>query len=140
MGELTVTAACHDDAITMDKPTPFDDRVLALYNSGASARAVAETMRISVNIIYGVIERARKRGVAMRTRPATARNIPASGIPGARSCQYIAGEPSADDACKCGAPVAPGSSYCQEHRALCSAPAQPPSEAGTVPTKIIFLR
>ena len=31
-------------------------------------------------------------------------------------CQWISAEPSADDSCKCGAPVSrPGSPYCEEH-------------------------
>lgn len=34
-------------------------------------------------------------------------------------CQWIEGEPSADDACKCGAPALSGSSYCAEHHARC---------------------
>jgi len=32
-------------------------------------------------------------------------------------CQWIAGEPSRDDACKCGAPTAPGSPWCPRHHA-----------------------
>lgn len=31
------------------------------------------------------------------------------------TCQHIAGDPTGDDSCKCGAPVKPGSSYCREH-------------------------
>lgn len=33
----------------------------------------------------------------------------------ARACQWIDGEPSADDACKCGEPTMPGVSYCAPH-------------------------
>jgi len=33
------------------------------------------------------------------------------------ACQWIAGEPSADDACKCGAPAVAGWSWCPEHLA-----------------------
>ncbi len=32
-----------------------------------------------------------------------------------RGCQWIEGEPSADDRCKCGKPVVPGASYCEPH-------------------------
>ena len=32
-----------------------------------------------------------------------------------KACQWIAGEPSADDACKCGEPVTPGRPYCDAH-------------------------
>ena len=40
-----------------------------------------------------------------------------SGLP--RRCQYIAGKPSADDACKCRRPTKQGSSYCPRHSELC---------------------
>ncbi len=33
-----------------------------------------------------------------------------------RACQWIAGEPSADDGCKCGRPTVSGSAYCAYHR------------------------
>ena len=36
-----------------------------------------------------------------------------------RRCQYIAGEPSADNACKCWRPAKQGSSYCPRHCELC---------------------
>jgi hypothetical protein len=32
-------------------------------------------------------------------------------------CQWIAGEPSEDDACKCGAPALEGRPYCGRHHA-----------------------
>ena len=34
------------------------------------------------------------------------------------TCQYIAGDPSADDACKCRRPAMPGSPYCEIHAEL----------------------
>ncbi len=37
-------------------------------------------------------------------------------------CQFIAGEPSVDDSCKCGRPT-DGSSYCALHRLFCTMPA-----------------
>lgn len=40
----------------------------------------------------------------------------------ARTCQWIAGDPSADDACKCGKPTAPGSVYCPDHLARAFTP------------------
>ena len=42
--------------------------------------------------------------------------------PGPRTCQYIAGEPSADDSCKCSLPAVPGGSYCVLHQAVCYVP------------------
>jgi hypothetical protein len=38
-----------------------------------------------------------------------------------RDCQWIEGEPTMDDACKCGAPTVNGT-YCAEHVALCTVP------------------
>jgi GcrA cell cycle regulator len=32
-------------------------------------------------------------------------------------CQWIEGEPSRDDGCKCGQPIRPGSPYCAAHGA-----------------------
>ncbi len=49
-----------------------------------------------------------------------------------KTCQYIAGEPSHRDDGKCGAPVAPGKSYCPEHHALCVRPmAEDPTDGET---------
>jgi hypothetical protein len=42
-------------------------------------------------------------------------------------CQWIDGEPRANDSCKCGLPVRPGSAYCDEHAAR--AHLHPPSAA-----------
>ncbi len=39
--------------------------------------------------------------------------------PAPKTCQYIAGRPSADDTCKCGRPSLPRSAYCAEHHARC---------------------
>lgn len=39
-----------------------------------------------------------------------------------RTCQWIAGEPSADDACKCGAPTWPDSNYCPRHHEIAYQP------------------
>ena len=38
--------------------------------------------------------------------------------PTARTCQYIAGGPSADDGCKCRRPAMPGPSFCEIHAEL----------------------
>lgn len=40
-------------------------------------------------------------------------------ISGFNTCQYIAGEASADDSCKCGAATEYGSPWCPTHYALC---------------------
>jgi hypothetical protein len=55
-------------------------------------------------------------------------------------CQWIEGEPSEDDRCKCGAPAADGRSYCAAHEARayllveqavgCAIPVAAPRAAG----------
>ena len=37
-------------------------------------------------------------------------------------CQYIAGEPTGDDNCKCGRPVRKGGVYCLDHHVICWIP------------------
>ena len=39
--------------------------------------------------------------------------------PPVRACQYIAGDSSADNGCKCRRPAMPGSSYCEVHAEIC---------------------
>ena len=34
-------------------------------------------------------------------------------------CQFIAGEPTVDDSCKCSGKTKPGSCYCPEHHVRC---------------------
>lgn len=36
-----------------------------------------------------------------------------------KGCQYIAGEPTGGDACKCGQTIRTGSAYCEEHHDAC---------------------
>lgn len=58
-------------------------------------------------------------------------------------CQFIEGEPSADDTCKCNAPVKPGSSYCPEHHERCWLPPPPkpkPGERSTPNYRVVFNR
>ena len=45
-----------------------------------------------------------------------------------KACQWIEGEPSYDDACKCGKPTHAGA-YCAEHAALAWAPRHPKTAA-----------
>ena len=51
-------------------------------------------------------------------RPAPAETEPAV-LSNSSTCQFIAGDPSPDDSCKCGRPARLGSSYCPEHHARC---------------------
>lgn len=50
-------------------------------------------------------------------RRAFVRSLLRRAAPGAGRCQWIRGEPTADDSCKCGRPVAAGSRtpYCETH-------------------------
>jgi hypothetical protein len=49
-----------------------------------------------------------------------------------QTCQWIDGEPSADESCKCGRPVRLGSSYCGRHDELARIPSRKrPSGAET---------
>jgi len=43
--------------------------------------------------------------------------VPGPGGAGFTRCQWIDGAPTADDRCKCGVPVRPGSSWCESHHA-----------------------
>jgi GcrA cell cycle regulator len=63
-------------------------------------------------------EPAKVRLRAIETEIREATGLAMSGQWRPRTCQFIAGEPSADDACKCGEPVLEGSSYCAKHHAV----------------------
>lgn len=39
-----------------------------------------------------------------------------------RTCQFIGGDPSANDACKCGNPTIDGGPYCAHHLERCTMP------------------
>lgn len=51
---------------------------------------------------------------AVRAAGDQARRLTPLGPP-PKHCQWIEGEPTANDSCKCGAPVLPEFSYCAEH-------------------------
>lgn len=55
-----------------------------------------------------------KRKERIEPPPARKRPKPAK-LNGLKGCQWIEGEPSADDACKCGMRRRPGSVYCWVH-------------------------
>jgi len=48
--------------------------------------------------------------------PPPGQRRPRSAGPRPRLCQWIDGEPNRREGCKCGAPVAPASCYCEAHR------------------------
>ena len=48
--------------------------------------------------------------------------------PSPRTCQLIEGDPSGNDACKCGRRALSGSAYCADHHAQCWQPAPETSE------------
>ncbi len=45
------------------------------------------------------------------------------------TCQYIGGDPTPDDSCKCGAPTRDGGAWCDTHRAMVYVPPDPDQEA-----------
>jgi hypothetical protein len=103
------------------------ERLRQLWASGVPAAQIAAAIGASK---HGVLGKARRLSLALRGSPivrhAAPRPRPAprgeavqrlavSLWPPPRRCQWIAGEPSADDGCKCGRPVRPASSYCAAH-------------------------
>ncbi|MCC6194597.1 MAG: hypothetical protein IT518_09040 [Burkholderiales bacterium] len=71
----------------------------------------------------------------MRQETARARTpILATSIAPARTCQWIDGEPSADDACKCGQPTMLGFSYCEPHLARAYQPRKVRADGATPAT------
>ena len=50
----------------------------------------------------------------------------------ARRCQWIEGQPTPDDSCKCLAPSAPGVSYCPEHARRAFRAAGSPADFPTI--------
>ena len=49
-----------------------------------------------------------------------------------KTCQFIEGEPSFNDDCKCGAPVVEGSAYCRHHQERATRGAKAPTR-GHIP-------
>lgn len=104
-----------------------------LWATGASGKCIAKKMGLaSKNVAIGKAHRMGLPGrphPIKRARPARPLEPPV----GARvlgtidppdllrppvirpGCQWIEGSPRADDSCKCGAPTAPKSSYCERH-------------------------
>lgn len=89
------------------------ERVQQADRDGISARSIAVMVGVSLRAVYDHRQPPKHKMLIASVR---------SGAPPSKppmTCQYIAGDPSAEDACKCGKPVKEGSSYCPEHHGLC---------------------
>lgn len=112
-----------------------DAEVLRLVTEGGMSRgAVARELRLSKSVVQGVVRRAglvrpadnpvqpaaepRPQQPLRLPRPERRREGGERPLQ-SKHCQYISGEPSLDDSCKCGAPVVPGKPYCQRHYQRC---------------------
>lgn len=108
------------------------DKIKAAAKSGVHYSDIAKTLNISRGQVASVIFHLRKKG---ELPPIQDRSAYINSITGyvetrpARTCQFIPGVPSPNDACKCGEPVREGSPYCPTHHAICHKPAEKPSES-----------
>lgn len=119
------------------------DAILAAWRGGASYGAIAKLFDLEKNVVAGIVYRNRapgeESGRAFRPpgwspgpAPKRLEHLSGGHMPtwrtvvhtakmasGARfkGCQWIAHEPSADDACKCGAATGASRVYCPEHEA-----------------------
>ena len=126
-------------------------RLTELWGDGVSAGLIAKHMGLTKNAIVGKAHRMELPGRPSpinRSGKSTLRRAPVlperqghrnskTGLPkgmtkmfrvgsGARfrACQWIAGSPSADDACKCGAETGASRLYCSAHEARARRPVQ----------------
>lgn len=111
----------------MTRPRQWtDERIAALRDALSAGLTLAEAgKRIGASLSavagacqrYGIKSTDLNGGGAAFQQAAAARR---RGFLLGRDCQYIAGTPHGDDACKCGRPVrAPGAVYCADHHARC---------------------
>lgn len=115
------------------------DAVLAAWRAGAGYVEIGKNFNLSTGMVAGIVERNKEPGEKhvppLRSPPAPrveclprAIKRPVRTGHGARfaACQWIAGEPSADDRCKCCAATGASRVYCRKHEARVwrSAPAE----------------
>lgn len=113
-----------------------NEKLTALHKSGLTNKQLAEELETTENRIrkqlssLGLTRRKPKTWAnGSRGRPKEKRDHgsigllrdmrPYAELSKTKKCQYIEGEPSADDSCKCGKPAQVGCSECPEHRAIC---------------------
>lgn len=85
-----------------------------LWSQGLSTREIGLALGITKNAVVGL---AHRMGLE-RPSPIIRRPKPDPLPPARERCQWIEGEPSADDACKCGEPVIANPlfrPYCEDH-------------------------
>lgn len=105
-----------------------NERLTELHKAGTSQDAIAQELGLGKRSVIGQLSRLgltrqpnRKPHKKQEQGSVTLLKSIRQYAPVSRvhRCQYIEGEPSIDDACKCGAPVQVKSSYCPEHHAIC---------------------
>lgn len=112
----------------------MEDRLRALWGMTMTASEIGREMGLSKDSVVGKAHRlslpqrpspiqrgprhAAKISRAMRMGHSVVRLALNVGPPPLH-CQFIAGEPTASDDCKCMAPVQPGSPYCPRHHSWC---------------------
>lgn len=108
--------------------TERNARLTEMHNAGASSDAVAKELGLGKRSVIGQLSRlgltrqpSRKPHSKPAPAPATTPREPQEAISLSRfhTCQFIEGDPTADDSCKCGEPCRVGSSYCPPHDAIC---------------------
>jgi len=135
----------------MIKPShPFElvQAVLVDWRRNETYTQIANRYNISANAVAGIIGRNKMPGEKAQRGFHRSRNLGSSVnltssverlpsvtkrcekskkdqkdyVAGFRSCQWISGEPSADDSCKCGEPVVVVGVYCTSHQAMTTRP------------------
>ena len=119
----------------MIKPShPFElvQAVLVDWRRNETYTQIANRYNISANAVAGIIGRNKMPGEKAQRGFHRSRNLGSSvnltssveRLPSVtkRSCQWISGEPSADDSCKCGEPVVVVGVYCTSHQAMTTRP------------------
>ena len=89
-----------------------DATIREMHARGSTFSKIANEIGKSRNSVIG---RARRLGLHAPKQEAKPTPPRASTGRKGEQCQWIAGDPSPDDSCKCLAPVEPGWPYCPEH-------------------------
>lgn len=111
-------------------PDAATEMLAKLWNEGSTGTQIANALKAAGlgNYTRSAVQgRVHRLGLSRRCaenghpkedngRPKTdnGKPLPDPGDP-AKRCQWIEGEPSTDDRCKCLKPTKPGSAYCEEH-------------------------
>ena len=104
-----------------------NERLTELHKAGASSEAIARDLGLRKRSVVGQLSL-----LGLTRRPVARPKKQEQGsvtllrdvqkyapLHRVHKCQYIEGEPSADDSCKCGKPAQVGWSECPDHHAIC---------------------